>query len=145
MSGPPSLVEWVKTALYESLKEEVLRFPLPRATLLTLTFRFTIHSQPPPIHTFSYNHTFLRFEIMGYKDNASRAKDGMKSLINGPPSGKSIEWNFSRRTEMYERACWGQNNKIACETLADMYEKAGMNAEYEKIQKKMKSSLKRRD
>jgi hypothetical protein len=142
IEGHELLREWVKLALRRALDKNFLSSPLPKELLLHLTFDFSISSAPPPISEYQYNHTHLKFNVVGYRNNLYRGVSSIGHLFKENKKPQMSDWSFSKQIEPYVRACELQDNQIACDKLLIEYEKMGMHNELKKIHNKIKRGLK---
>lgn len=138
IDGNKELVEWVKTALYNSLQQDYLNIPMSKKLLLDLNFQFKIVSSPPPVQDYHFERLKLSFDILGYEMPGQLFSNRGKFLLYAKKNSQSSDWNFSKKTQPYEQACFHQKNGIGCEKLLDMYAQAGMHEPANEVKKFLK-------
>ncbi|MCC6138026.1 MAG: hypothetical protein IT287_05300 [Bdellovibrionaceae bacterium] len=135
INGHSDLVEWVKVSISNALEKEFLRHRISKKMMLELKFSFAIVGTPPPIEDYTFRHTNLEFNILGYRDPSLAAAGSVKDMFKDKKMYRQSEWNFSKRLEPYYKACYVHKNPIGCNKLREAYMRAGLQSDAQAVQK----------
>ncbi len=135
IQGHSVLIEWVKTALANALSEDFLDAPLANKAFLNLNFRFAILPGFAPVQEYAYNGLNLQFDIFGRQNLEEGAFQSVGALFSQPKMTHVSEWNFSKRMEVYEHACYRANNPEGCRVLIENYRKLALHEETDRAKK----------
>lgn len=127
--GQDSLVEWIKTALSQTLNQNFLPHKMKQKLLLRLNFHFRILPHPAPVQEFVYSNLNLNFNIFGYKDFETGAASDVYNHFKNKKMHRISEWNFTKRLEPFRDSCFIRKNPIGCEKTIQYLTAAGLHLE----------------